>query len=82
MSTKASRTLLGMVGLLSLLCPAGCTTVCGPNLGILNFPIPVSPYLQKLPEDKFWNHEHYDRMPVLGPITPGSPATCPRRAVG
>ena len=46
--------------------PPGCSTVAGPNLGILNFPIPVSPYFQKLPEDKFWNHERYDRMPVLG----------------
>ncbi len=74
MSTKAARTALGMVGLLSLLCTTGCMTVCGPNLGILDFPIPVSPYLQKMPEDKFWNHKRYERMPILGPITPGSPA--------
>jgi hypothetical protein len=33
----------------------------------------VSPYFQKLPEDYFWNHERYDRMPILGPITPGTP---------
>jgi hypothetical protein len=38
------------------------------------FPIPVSPYFQKLPEDKFWNKERYERVPILGPITSGGPA--------
>jgi hypothetical protein len=75
MSTKAARAAIGMLGLLSLLCTVGCTSVAGPNLGMLNFPIPVSPYFQKLPEDKFWNHERYERMPVLGPLTPNTPAT-------
>ena len=75
MSRKAACTATGMLGLLWLACAAGCSTVAGPNLGILNFPIPVSPYFQKLPEDKFWNHERYERMPVLGPLTPNSPAT-------
>ena len=75
MSTQAARTAMGMLGLLWLLCTTtGCMTVCGPNLGILDFPIPVSPYFQKLPEDRFWNHLRYDRMPVLGPVTPGGPA--------
>jgi hypothetical protein len=64
---------MGMLGLLSLVCAVGCATVAGPNLGVLGFPIPVSPYLQKLPEDKAWKHERYERMPVLGPITPGCP---------
>jgi hypothetical protein len=73
MSTKTLRTAIALLGLLPLLCAVGCTTVAGPNLGILDFPIPVSPYFQKLPEDKFWEHERYERMPVLGPITPGSP---------
>jgi hypothetical protein len=75
MSTKAARTAIGMLGLFWLVCTAGCSTVCGPNFGILNFPMPVSPYFQKLPEDKFWNHERYERMPVLGPLTPNSPTT-------
>jgi len=73
MSTKAAYTLLGILGLLTLFCGTGCTSVAGPNLGILNFPIPISPYFQKLPEDKFWTHRRYERMPILGPITPGSP---------
>jgi hypothetical protein len=75
MSTKAACTAMRMLGLLSLVCLAGCNTVCGPNFGIFGIPIPVSPYFQKLPEDKFWNNERYDRMPVLGPLTPGSPNT-------
>lgn len=40
----------------------------GPSLGILSVPIPVSPYLQKKEEDKYWNEERYDRVPILGPI--------------
>jgi len=74
MTTKPSRAAIGMFGLLALLCTAGCSTVAGPNLGILAFPIPISPYLQKLPEDRFWEHERYARMPVLGPLTPNTPS--------
>lgn len=75
MSTKHACVAIGVFGLLSLVCTSGCSTVAGPNLGILAFPIPVSPYFQKLPEDKFWEHERYERMPVLGPLTPNTPTT-------
>ena len=47
MSKKAASTLIGVLGLLSLVSATGCSTVAGPNFGILNFPIPVSPYFQK-----------------------------------
>lgn len=50
---------------------SGCTTL-GPSMGIFAFPIPVSPYFQKLKEDQFWNHERYERAPILGPVTSGS----------
>lgn len=40
----------------------------GPSLGIAAIPIPISPYLQKQEEDKYWEHERYDRVPILGPI--------------
>jgi hypothetical protein len=50
----------------------GCVTALGPNLGILAFPIPVSPYFQKRKEDEYWNHERYDRAPILGPIPAGT----------
>lgn len=75
MSIRAARTAWSMLGLLGMMCTAGCSTVCGPNFGLLNFPIPVSPYFQKVPEDTYWNHRRYDRMPVLGPLTPNGPTT-------
>jgi hypothetical protein len=40
---------------------------------MLGFPIPVSPFFQKEAEDHFWEYERYSRMPILGPITPGTP---------
>jgi hypothetical protein len=49
----------------------GCMNL-GPSLGILAFPIPVSPYYQKKKEDEFWNHERYERAPILGPLPAGS----------
>src|ERR1051326_6122613 len=45
----------------------------GPSLGILAVPIPVSPYFQDEKEDKYWEHERYERVPILGPITSGGP---------
>lgn len=41
----------------------GCI-VQGGISGVLN---------QKRMEDKFWNHERYERVPILGPITSGGP---------
>jgi hypothetical protein len=46
----------------------------GPFLGVFGVPIPVSPYFQDRAEDRFWEHERYDRAPILGPITAGGPA--------
>ena len=43
----------------------------GPSLGIAGIPIPISPYLQKKEEDKYWMKERYDRVPILGEITSG-----------
>ncbi|HEY5312917.1 MAG TPA: hypothetical protein VIK18_10380 [Pirellulales bacterium] len=37
-------------------------------------PVPVSPYFQKRLEDKFWNEERYQRVPIMGPLTAGGPA--------
>jgi hypothetical protein len=74
MSTKTLFALTGVLGLLSLVSATGCSTVAGPNFGMLNIPIPVSPYFQKAAEDRFWEHRRYERMPVLGPIAAGS--TC------
>ena len=51
----------------------GLFTSGGPSLGILSIPIPVSPYFQKLQEDKFHIDERYARVPIMGPITAGGP---------
>ena len=37
--------------------------------------IPVTPYKHKSYEDKFYVHERYARVPILGPIVPGGPVT-------
>lgn len=71
--TKSSR-LLAVGGLAaSLLAACGCHAATGPDFGLLTYPIPVSPYFQDQQEDKFWEHERYERMPILGPITAGGP---------
>jgi len=56
-----------------MLTGSGCATY-GPNLGFLAYPIPVTPYFQDLKEDAAWEHERYDRTPILGPLTAGGPA--------
>jgi len=43
----------------------------GPDLGLFAIPIPVSPYFQKRLEDEAYEHERYNRVPVMGPITAG-----------
>lgn len=62
---------------LSLLAAAGCTAY-GPNNFTLGgwgaVPIPVTPFLQDELEDRFWEKERYDTVPILGPITEGGPA--------
>ena len=54
----------------------GCIglTQYGPSLGIFAVPIPVSPFYQHKQEEKFWEHERYERVPILGPNTAGGPA--------
>ncbi len=52
-------------------CFWGATTL-GPSLLPFSVPVPVTPYLQKKKEDEFWNHERYDRAPILGPLTSGA----------
>lgn len=52
---------------------SGCYGLGGTNynLGFLGFPIPVSPYYQHKAEEKFWKHERYEKVPILGPTTSG-----------
>ena len=74
MSHKTTSFAICTLLALATLSSTGCVTSAGPNLGLLSFPIPGSPYFQKMKEDDFWNHERYERVPVLGPIPAGGPA--------
>jgi hypothetical protein len=64
-----SSTLLGFV----VSTGVGCVGI-GPNLGPFAIPIPISPFFQEQAEDAFIEHERYDRVPIMGPITSGGPA--------
>jgi hypothetical protein len=75
MYTKTGAVILGIIGFALLLSSSGCTTNFGPNLGMMSYPIPVSPYLQKTYEDRYHNWERYSRSPILGPITADTPTT-------
>jgi len=51
---------------------SGCIGLPGPSLGPAGVPIPVVSSFQDEYEDMAWEHERYDRVPILGPITPGT----------
>ena len=75
-SKTTSFAVLGILAALAL-SSTGClwgVTSFGPSLGILAYPIPVSPFLQDKKEDEFWMHQRYDRVPILGPLTAEGPA--------
>ena len=69
-NTTALGLLLATWSLTTTGCFWGLTTQ-GPSLGILAIPIPVSPYFQDEKEDEYWEHERYERVPILGPVTSG-----------
>jgi hypothetical protein len=60
--------------LFTLVGASGCTTY-GPNIrgSLLLYPVPLSPYFQDELEDKAWERERYNMVPILGPITEGGP---------
>jgi hypothetical protein len=70
--TTAFGLLLVMWSLTTTGCFWGLPTQ-GPSLGILAIPIPISPFFQDEKEDEFWEHERYERVPILGPVTSGGP---------
>ncbi len=69
----ASATICALA-LVTLVSATGCQTAFGPNLGLLGYPVPVSPYFQDALEDKAWEDERYGRVPVLPPLTAGGAA--------
>ena len=76
MFRKTASTAMCALLLLSLGASIGCQATFEPAIwpgGALAYPIPISPYLQDKLEDRAWNKERYDRVPILGPITAGGP---------
>lgn len=66
----------GLVTGLLLLGSAGCGAAVSPmEWGVLNYPIPVSPYFSDRLEDRAWEEERYRKMPILPPLVEGVPHT-------
>jgi hypothetical protein len=72
MAIRRVKQLLILAMALPVCSAVGCAwplaTTYGP-LWMFPWPAPISPYTQKRQEDKFWVHERYERVPILGPIT-------------
>ncbi len=49
--------------------------LCGLAAPLLTGCLPVTPFKHKSFEDKFYVHERYGRVPILGPLTAGGPVT-------
>jgi hypothetical protein len=76
MSKKTLSLAFGLLVACASLSTTGCIHLTyGNSLGLLAIPIPVSPYTQKVQEDRFWENERYNTVPILGPITAGGPTT-------
>ncbi len=69
--SRNATIIVGFLMLAGLFCVSGCHTAQGFNVGLLGYPIPVSPYFQDRQEDEFHNQERYARVPIMGPITSG-----------
>jgi hypothetical protein len=73
---RTTSTAAGLVLIVLMLSSTGCfwgIPTQGPSIGVLAVPIPLSPYFQDLKEDQYYEHERYERVPILGPITSGGP---------
>jgi len=76
MFRKAASAAVGALAIAILFSASGCQwTAFGPsvNWGPYFAPVPLSPFVQDELEDKAWEKERYDRVPILGPITSGGP---------
>jgi hypothetical protein len=72
MTRNGLRTIAGLISAAAAISSTGCLGMSsGPNLGIFGIPIPVSPYFQHREEEEFSDHERYDRVPIMGPVTSG-----------
>ena len=73
MLTNKFSVITAMLIAMTAISTTGCFQSIGPSLGVFSIPIPVTPYWQKLQEDRFHIHERYARVPILGPIMEGGP---------
>lgn len=73
MSSKLVTNMAGWLVAAGCFASTGCIGMNGLTLGIFSFPVPVSPYFQDQEELEFWNHERYERVPIMGPLTAGGP---------
>jgi len=76
MNRKLTSAILASVVGAMLLGSTGCSAnllFSGPTTGMATFPVPISPYFQDRKEDRNWEHQRYERVPILGPITSGGP---------
>ena len=71
MFTKRLTVCFMLLAATTAISTTGCFQATGPSLGVFSIPIPVSPYFQKIQEDKHHIHERYGRVPILGPVTSG-----------
>ena len=74
MSMRAYSAAALLIAAVVLMGNTGCSyhlIFGGPEFGPATFPVPVSPYFQDRKEDRFWVHERYERVPILGPVTSG-----------
>ncbi len=71
MFTKRLTVCLMLLAATTAMMTTGCFQVGGPSLGVFSVPLPVSPYFQKIQEDKHHIQERYARVPILGPATSG-----------
>jgi hypothetical protein len=76
MSFKWNRPSIALLLAMISCASTGCiwNTAAGPNVGLLGIPVPVSPFFQAEQEDRYWEQERYNRVPILGPLTAGGPA--------
>ncbi len=69
--SRNATAIVGLLVLAGLCCASGCHSTYGYNVGLIGYPIPVSPFFQGQQEDEFHNKKRYDRVPIMGPITSG-----------
>jgi len=69
--SRNATAIVGLFVLVGLFSVSGCHTSQGFNVGLIGYPIPVSPFFQDRLEDNFHDHLRYERVPIMGPITSG-----------